>query len=416
MKSSYQPSKEPLIRVGIILPSDNMSQVNITLSDCDSFEIETSEKIFPSCKNNDYLSIVKSNESLTLKELDSNSKKVIIKPTVHSENTFITLKNVTAGRGFHWQKKIDIKYWGKIDFRIVENKLIAINEVKLEDYLKCVATSEMSQNCPDEFLITQTIVARSWILANAEQKHSLLKFDVCNDDCCQRYHGLNNCTPKSIEAANNSYGKVLMYDNEICDTRYSKSCGGITENFENVWENKRVPYLRSIKDCNHRNEDYCNPDYYKGILISDFIGSVDEDHEYYRWKFEVDSVHVIKHLKIKYKILADRIIDLQVVKKGASDRVYQLDVIYRDQSGNKNSIIIESEYRIRDLLSESFLFSSAFTIKKENKNYILHGKGWGHGVGMCQIGALGMSLLKKQSLQILHHYFPGAEVKKIYHS
>ena len=114
MKSSYQPSKEPLIRVGIILPSDNMSQVNITLSDCDSFEIETSEKIFPSCKNNDYLSIVKSNESLTLKELDSNSKKVIIKPTVHSENTFITLKNVTAGRGFHWQKKIDKNTGGKL--------------------------------------------------------------------------------------------------------------------------------------------------------------------------------------------------------------------------------------------------------------------------------------------------------------
>ena len=125
---------------------------------------------------------------------------------------------------------------------------------------------------------------------------------------------------------------------------------------------------------------------------------------------------MIKHLKIKYKILADRIIDLHVLKKGASDRVYQLDVIYRDLSGNKNNTIIESEYRIRDLLSESFLFSSAFTIKKENKNYILYGKGWGHGVGMCQIGALGMSLLKKQSLQILHHYFPGAEVKKIYHS
>tara|TARA_B100001996_G_scaffold73995_1_gene54609 strand:- start:13143 stop:14393 length:1251 start_codon:yes stop_codon:yes gene_type:complete len=416
MRNNNQISKEPSIKVGIILPNDNMSQIDIVLSDCDSFELETLEKIFPSCKNKNNLSIINNNGSLILKELECHSKNITIRPITSSKNTFITLKNITAGRGFHWQKKIDVKYWGDIHFRIAEDKLIAINEVNLEDYLKCVATSEMSQDCPNEFLIAQTIVARSWILANAEQKHSSLNFDVCNDDCCQRYHGLNNCTPKSIEAADNSYGKVLTYKNEICDTRYSKSCGGITENFENVWENKSIPYLKSIKDCNDRKEDYCNPNYFKEISISNYIGSVDEDSEYYRWKFEVDTAYVIKHLKLKYKIEAEKIIDLQIMKVGLSGRAYQLNVLYRNKTNNEKNVIINTEYHIRDLLSESFLYSSAFTITKEKEKYILYGKGWGHGVGLCQIGALGMSFLNKDSLQILGHYFPKTEVKKIYNS
>ena len=416
MRNHNQISKEPSIKVGIILPQDNMSQVDIVLSDCDSFEVETLEKIFPSCKNKSDLSITKNDNTLILKELECHSKDITIKPIISSKNTFVTLKNITAGRGFHWQKKIDVKYWGKVHFRISEDKLIAINEVRLEDYLKCVATSEMSQECPNEFLIAQTIVARSWILANAEQKHKSLNFDVCNDDCCQRYQGLNNCTPKSIEAADNSYGKVLTFDNEICDTRYSKSCGGITENFENVWEDKSIPYLKSIKDCNDHGEDYCNPNYFKDISISNYIGSVDEDSEYYRWQFEVDTSYVVQHLKLKYNIEAEIIIDLQILKAGPSGRVYQLNVIYRDKANKEKSIIINTEYNIRDLLSRSFLYSSAFTILKDKEKYTLYGKGWGHGVGLCQIGALGMSFLNKNFQEILNHYFPKTEVKKIYNS
>ena len=416
MNLNYLPSKEPTIKVGIILPVDKMSKVDIVLSDNDNFEIETAEKLYPSCKNFKKLSIMITESGLRLDELSCISTKISIKPITASENTFITLKNVIAGRGFHWQKKIDVKYWGKIDFIVKEKNLLAINEVKLEDYLKCVATSEMSQNCPSEFLISQTIVARSWILANIEQKHKDLNFDVCNDDCCQRYQGLNNCSAESIEAANNSYGKVLIYGNQICDTRYSKSCGGITENFENVWENKRVPYLRSVKDCNHLNKDYCNPDLYPDSSISDYIGSVDEDHEYYRWKFEVDNAFIITSLNEKYKIDATQLIDIKPINKGPSGRIYQLDVIFLDKHGIEKSIVINSEYKIRDLMSKSFLFSSSFSVKKDGEKFILHGKGWGHGVGLCQIGALGMSLSNKKSIQILSHYFPKTEVRKIYNS
>ena len=165
MNLNYLPNKEPTIKVGIILPVDKMSKVDIVLSDNDSFEIETAEKLYPSCKNLKKLSIMITESGLRLDELSCISTKISIKPIISSENTFITLKNIIAGRGFHWQKKIDVKYWGKIDFIVKEKNLLAINEVKLEDYLKCVATSEMSQNCPSEFLISQTIVARSWIFS-----------------------------------------------------------------------------------------------------------------------------------------------------------------------------------------------------------------------------------------------------------
>ena len=416
MNMNHLPTKEPNIKVGIILPSDNMSKIDIVLSECDSFEIETEEKLYPSCKNLNNLSIVRNESDLRLDGLNCISKKISIKPIIHSDNTFITLKNITAGRGFHWQKNIDVKYWGKIEFTLIENKLLAINEVKLEDYLKCVATSEMSQNCPNEFLISQTIVARSWILANIEQKHRELNFDVCNDDCCQRYQGLNNCSDESIEAANNSYGKVLIYEDQICDTRYSKSCGGVTENFENVWENKTVPYLKSIRDCNHLNKDYCNPDLHPDNSISDYIGSVDEDHEYYRWEFEVNNSYIISYLSEKHKTDASQLIDIRPIKRGPSGRIYQLEIVFSDQREIEKNIVINSEYKIREILSKSFLFSSAFSVKKDGEKFILHGKGWGHGVGLCQIGALGMSLSNKKSIQILSHYFPETEVKKIYSS
>ena len=170
--------------------------------------------------------------------------------------------------------------------------------------------------------------------------------------------------------------------------------------------------MRSVKDCNHLNKDYCNPDLYPDSSISDYIGSVDEDHEYYRWKFEVDNAFIITSLNEKYKIDATQLIDIKPINKGPSGRIYQLDVIFRDKYGIEKSIVINSEYKIRDLMSKSFLFSSAFSVKKDGEKFILHGKGWGHGVGLCQIGALGMSLSNKKSIQILSHYFPETEVRK----
>ena len=414
MTSKIITSKEPIIRVGIILPADKIENVDIVLSECDSFEIETNEKIYPSCKNNSKLTISIDDHRLRIDELDVTTQKIIINPTIDSNKIFSMIKGVVAGRGFHWEKVVDIKYWGSLEFVIAENNIMVINKLKLEDYLKCVATSEMSQHCPKDFLISQTIVARSWLLASYEQKHKSLGFDVCNDDCCQRYQGMGNCTIESIEAANDSHGKVLIFDDSICDARYSKSCGGKTENYENVWPGKPVPYLISINDCDEKGVNYCNPSQFPDKSIARFIGSVDEDLEYYHWNHEIENKSIIKNLKNDYDRHAREIVNIIALKTGKSDRIYNLEVIYVDKENNEKSLIIESEYKIRDLLSDSFLFSSAFTIEKGEQGFNLNGKGWGHGVGLCQIGALGMALRGKNSNQILSHYYPGTEIKNLY--
>jgi len=414
MTSKIITSKEPIIRVGIILPADKIENVDIVLSECDSFEIETNEKIYPSCKNNSNLTISINDHRLGIDELDVATQKIIINPTIDSNKIFSMIKGVVAGRGFHWEKVVDIKYWGSLEFVIMENNIMVINELKLEDYLKCVATSEMSQHCPKDFLISQTIVARSWLLASYEQKHKSLGFDVCNDDCCQRYQGMGNCTIESIEAANDSHGKVLIFDDSICDARYSKSCGGKTENYENVWPGKPVPYLISINDCDEKGVNYCNPSQFPDKSIARFIGSVDEDLEYYHWNHEIENKSIIKNLKNDYDRHAKEIVNIIALKTGKSDRIYNLEVVYVDKENNEKSLIIESEYKIRDLLSDSFLFSSAFTIEKGEQGFNLNGKGWGHGVGLCQIGALGMALRGKNSNQILSHYYPGTEIKNLY--
>ena len=414
MTSKIIPSKEPIIRVGIILPADNIKNIELILSESDSFEIETNEKIYPSCKNNSNITISINNHGLRIDELDVATQKIIINPTIDSKKIFSMIKEVVAGRGFHWEKVVDVKYWGSLEFMIAENNIMVINKLKLEDYLKCVATSEMSQHCPKEFLISQTIVARSWLLASSEQKHKSLGFDVCNDDCCQRYQGMGNCTIESIEAANDSHGKVLIFDDSICDARYSKSCGGKTENYENVWSGKPVPYLISINDCDEKGVNYCNPSQFPDKSIARFIGSVDEDLDYYHWNHEIENKSIIKNLKNDYDRHAKKIVNIIALKTGKSDRIYNLEVVYVDKENNEKSHIIESEYKIRDLLSNSFLFSSAFTIEKEEQGFNLNGKGWGHGVGLCQIGALGMALRGKNSNQILSHYYPGTEIKNLY--
>ena len=218
MTSKIITSKEPIIRVGIILPADKIENVDIVLSECDSFEIETNEKIYPSCKNNSNLTISINDHRLGIDELDVATQKIIINPTIDSNKIFSMIKGVVAGRGFHWEKVVDIKYWGSLEFVIAENNIMVINKLKLEDYLKCVATSEMSQHCPKDFLISQTIVARSWLLASYEQKHKSLGFDVCNDDCCQRYQGIANINQESIKATKNTRGIILVHDDEVCDT------------------------------------------------------------------------------------------------------------------------------------------------------------------------------------------------------
>ena len=411
------PKIESLIRIGIILPQDEIESIQVSFSDPQCFELETEKKLYPSCNNENELTLQLRKGELHISQFDMTSPTINIIPSIPDERPYITLFGLIAGRGFHWQKRINASFSGKIEFLVMDDKLIAINELPLEQYLQCVATSEMSAQCPSEFLKAQTIVARSWLLANIEQKHKHLGFDICNDDCCQRYQGMANTTDVSISSTNDTLGQVLIFNEQICDARYSKSCGGSTEKYENVWKGDPVPYLRSIPDINESGSAYCSPEIVSEDSLKFYIGDVDEKEKYFRWTCNLAQSELVSSIKEKCELTAINILELIPLKTGDSGRINDLEIKYSDEAGKTQSVVIQSEYEIRNILCSSFLYSSAFTIAKKSDDFFqLYGKGWGHGVGMCQIGALGRAFANHDHVSILKHYYPGAELKTIYHS
>tara|TARA_B110000438_G_scaffold302219_1_gene359268 strand:+ start:607 stop:1872 length:1266 start_codon:yes stop_codon:yes gene_type:complete len=408
------PKKEPIVRIGIILPTDSIKTLRCSFSDPQCYEIETNTKIFPSCKNKNKLNIEVIDSHIIIPELSLKEKSIKLIPSILNENPSVKIDKVPAGRGFHWEKEIDLSYWGTIEFSCSKNNIMVINELPLENYLKCVATSEMSALCPEEFLKAQFIVARSWLLANIERKHVHLGFDICNDDCCQRYQGILNTTNKSNKISELTFGQVITFDDKICDARYSKSCGGVTENFENVWGGNKISYLSSINDRNSKGISYCSTDIIPESSLKTYIGTIDEDGKYYRWIYTINDKDLIHSLKVNFSLDIKKVLEITPVKIGASGRIIKLKIVFLNIENGTQNIEINSEYEIRKNLSPSFLYSSAFTINKINNEFILEGKGWGHGVGLCQIGALGMAISKKSTTSILNHYFPGTKINTIY--
>ena len=408
------PKKEPIVRIGIILPTDSIKTLRCSFSDPQCYEIETNTKIFPSCKNKNKLNIEVIDSHIIIPELSLKEKSIKLIPSILNENPSVKIDKVPAGRGFHWEKEIDLSYWGTIEFSCSKNNIMVINELPLENYLKCVATSEMSALCPEEFLKAQFIVARSWLLANIERKHVHLGFDICNDDCCQRYQGIINTTNKSNKISELTFGQVITFDDKICDARYSKSCGGVTENFENVWGGNKISYLSSINDRNSKGISYCSTDIIPESSLKTYIGTIDEDGKYYRWIYTINDKDLIHSLKVNFSLDIKKVLEITPVKIGASGRIIKLKIVFLNIENGTQNIEINSEYEIRKNLSPSFLYSSAFTINKINNEFILEGKGWGHGVGLCQIGALGMAISKKSTTSILNHYYPGTKINTIY--
>ena len=335
-------------------------------------------------------------------------------------------------------KKINVRVIGNIVIQVIDQSLFVINKIYLEDYLMCVATSEMGSECPSSLLEAQTIVARSWILAATEKKHTKLGLDACNDDCCQRYQGISNISKSSIKAARNTRGKILMYKNTICDTRYSKSCGGRTEKGNNVWEIDYKPYLESASDSDYNDEtnlsdeqsfekwlteqslSFCGPKFIEEKNLSKYLGNVDEKGNYHRWEVCYNNDELIKIIFDKTGKQFLKIIKIAPKKRGASGRILHLDVMGEKINGEKFSLSIKSEYEIRRILHPKFLYSSAFIIETNSKHnndsydFTLKGAGWGHGVGLCQIGALGMSLSGKKTEEIISHYYQRTNMKDIY--
>ena len=409
------PIKEPLVSIGLILPIDKQKYVKITSENNLNYEIKALE--------NQLLVNGEKSSHFNLQELTKESS--------------YSIKPVTAGRGFHWQKQIPISIRGSINIRNIDGCLFLVNEVGMEDYLMSVATSEMSGECPEALLEAQTIAARSWLMASEEQKHKDLGIDACNDDCCQRYQGIKNISAKAKSAALNTRGKFVVHNNESCDTRYSKSCGGISEDNDNVWDEEPKKYLCSIFDGkeslkpNFNNLDetkkwfnsqpncYCNEKHVNSKDLKKYIGKVDKKGNYFRWEFNYSIEELTELVNEKLGYLFDLISSIKPLRRGKSGRILELK-LEGIKNENNHSVIIKSEYEIRRVLHPSFLYSSAFYIAEnfDSKNCLtkikLKGGGWGHGVGLCQIGGIGMALKNKSASEILSHYFPSSILKKLY--
>lgn len=319
------------------------------------------------------------------------------------EHTFV-LKDVRIGIGFHWDRKEDQEFAGTLEIKPTPNPSqkggepweVAINTIDLEDYLCSVISSEMNANSPMELLKAHAVISRSWAI-RAMQKPNHEGFDVCADDHCQRYEGLRRMNERAVEAVRATKGQVLMFNNEICDCRYYKCCGGRTEIWRTCWEDIDVPYIQSVQ-C-----DYCKSPSPKVLRL--VLNDYDQETKDFRdWKVtytdaELDEIVNSKHPGIGH------VIALEPLHRGASGRIDSLHII-----GSDRTEVIGKELNIRYALSKKCLYSSWFDVKHENGAWTLQGHGWGHGAGLCQIGAAVMASEGYKYEEILSYYYPNTQL------
>lgn len=447
LQPDFIPSEEPEINVGIILPEDDAREVQLEFPVDGAYTLLAAGSVQPVAAG-EKLTISFSEDKFIVQgaSFDSvNNTEIIIRrtqtPEMLSGKSGIKVGPVVAGRGFHWQKMIDVYLPDNLWFRVHQGRMTLINQMHLEHYVMCVATSEMGAACPEALIESQTIAARSWILANVEQKHIAMKMDVCNDDCCQRYQGTSFLTRQSAVGALQTSGKVVMYQNTICDARYSKSCGGMMESFDAIWDGPPLPYLQVKPDTDRVNDvfktdlseeglfekwvqsvppAFCSPHVIPENELIQYLGSVDEEGAYFRWETRIGQKELIENLKNHAGLNALSITGLKPLKRAGSGRITKLEVDYINWDEQTAKHLLTSEYQIRQFLSSGFLYSSAISIRmvhsgQDNRpEFHLKGAGWGHGVGFCQIGALGMSLKGYRAEAILMHYFPGSTLVKLY--
>lgn len=349
--------------------------------------------------------------------------------TPQSPTASFSLHDVTIGVNFHWERKETQVFLGTLRLVVEADKITAINQLPVERYLASVISSEMKATAGLELLKAHAVISRSWLLAqmrrreeNSERKDGFFSFikkddeiirwydredhtifDVCADDHCQRYQGITKQTSEAVEQAlKATRGRILCYGDEICDARFSKCCGGVTEEFQYCWEDSPKPYLVSVED------PYCNTS--DKEVLSQVLNDYDlETNDFYRWTVEYTTEELSKLVNEKLKDDFGTVTDLIPLERGKSGRIWKLKIV-----GTKKTLTIGKELEIRRALSESHLYSSAFDVEKTASGFRLHGKGWGHGVGLCQIGAAVMGQKGYKYDEILLHYYRGAEIKKIY--
>ncbi len=376
------------------------------------------------------------------------------------EDSSFSLYDVTIGINFHWERQETQSFIGTLKLVVYEGKITAINILPAEDYLTSVISSEMNATSSLEFLKAHAVVSRSWLLAQIEKRKAMSKkqgdffsfvktdteyirwydredhtiFDVCADDHCQRYQGITKATNQSVaEAVKATRGQVMMYKNSICDARFSKCCGGITEEFDTCWENKKYPYLTAVRDDKNdaampdltieeeadkwirsTPDSFCNT--HDKHIISQILNNYDQETtNFYRWKVRYTQEELAELIRTNTKCDYGQIIDLIPVERGKSGRISKLKIV-----GTLKTLIIGKELEIRRTLSDTHLFSSAFVVDKGPQQddvpvwFELTGAGWGHGVGLCQIGAAVMGEKGYNYNDILLHYYKDADIRKLY--
>jgi SpoIID/LytB domain protein len=397
-------------------------------------------------------------EALELR--DAAGREVLRSPQIRctpaSRDARFLLRGVTIGVHFHWERKEDQVFEGSL--KVLRRKgggLVAVNEVLLEPYLLSVVSSEMSANAPLEFLKAHAITSRSWLAAMLVRKRSTKPpprppldvgveivrwytredhdlYDVCADDHCQRYQGITKIfNPAAQSALAETRGTFLVHGEEICDARFYKACGGRTEDFENAWEDVPVPYLRSVSDSpsQHpaidnetaaeswmmsRPEAYCNTA--DTALLRGILPDFDQEtKDFFRWTVGYSQEELRELIGKKAGMDPGPIAALEPLSRGPSGRIFRLKI-----TGADRTVVVGKELEIRRWLSPSHLYSSAFVVKTDPglagipRRFTLHGAGWGHGVGLCQIGAAVMSTRGFDAEAIVTHYFPGSSVRTLY--
>ena len=320
--------------------------------------------------------------------------------TLFAEASFI-LYDVVIGIDFHWQQKRTFKYAGGLKFIVEGDCITAVNCIGMEDYLMSVISSEMKSSASIELLKAHAVISRSWLKARLkDHKAGHEHFDVCADDHCQRYQGLTMAVGDDVcRAIDRTWGQVLEYGGDICDTRYSKCCGGRTELFSTCWEDVDLPYLQSVEDpfCDCENSS----------ILSHVLNDYDlHTADFHDWTVQYTTDELSELVRTRTGIDFGTIVALEAVERGPSGRIKYLRI-----TGTLREEVIGKELAIRKALSSSHLKSSAFEIEKSPDGFVLKGRGWGHGVGLCQIGAAAMAAQGYDYRQILSHYYVGAEIK-----
>ncbi len=367
-----------------------------------------------------------------------------------SSDSYFTLKDVTIGVDFHWQRKENQSFLGKLKLKKSGDLTLALNIVPVEDYLTSVISSEMSADASLELLKAHAVISRSWVLAQICHKASAsghvdmldtpeervkwydhddhVDFDVCADDHCQRYQGITRASRAQVRSAIlSTWGEVLMYGDELCDARFSKCCGGAFEEFQYCWEPRRHDYLVAARDAvdgaplpdltveaNAREWILGRPDAFCSDVDESILAQVLNNYDretvdFYRWIVDYDVDELSEIVRERSGIDFGEIRDLVPLARGTSGRIYRLKIV-----GSKRTMIVGKELEIRKWLSRSHLYSSAFMVERTLHGFRLHGAGWGHGVGLCQIGAAVMGERGFNYRQILSHYFKDAEIRSIY--